>query len=195
MSEPKWLAQLPAEPAGAFPECVDDEIDLHDARYVGASLSSATVAERPEIVNVVLDGCDIAGFIGSEGRADRALLKDCRLRGTAWVNGLVRDVHFDSCVAAETSFRFTEFRHVVFKDCKLPAIDFTNATFDDVRFENCELTRATFDHVRTLPGVRIEHCELTDCSGVDALRGASVHPDDVTSLAQSMARAIGLIVE
>ena len=194
MTVPKWLAQVPTEPESEFSAC-DDGVELHDQRFVGASLAMAEAADRPEIVNVALERCDIAGFVGDDGRADRVLLQETRLRGVTWANGLIRDVQFIGVIAAETSFRFTELRRVVFRDCKLPAIDFTRATFDDVRFENCELVGAMFDHVRISGVVRIEHCDLMRCSGAEGLAGASIHPDDLLSFGPSMAQALRITVE
>jgi uncharacterized protein YjbI with pentapeptide repeats len=195
VTEPKWLGQLPPEQETAFPECDDDVVDLHDQRFAGASLVAATVTERPEIINVAFDQCDIVGLVANDGRADRVLMTGSRLRGVTWSNGLIRDARFLGVLAMETSFRFTELRRVGFRDCKLPGVDFTRATFDDVRFENCELVGATFEAARLNGQLRIEHCNLTGCSGVQALRGASIHADDLISLGPSMAEALGFRVE
>src|SRR3954452_15595853 len=135
MTSPKWMGQLPQEQAATFPRGADDVVDLHDRRFVGASVAKPTSVERPEIVSVALERCDIAGFIGQHGRAERVLVEGTRLRGVIWANGIVRDVHFVEAIALETSFRFSELRRVLFRDCKLAGIDFTRATFDDVRFE------------------------------------------------------------
>jgi uncharacterized protein YjbI with pentapeptide repeats len=194
VTDPKWLAQLADEPTGKFPSC-DDGVDLHDQRFVGAMVATVEAAQRPEIVNVALERCDIAGFVAEHGRADRVVLAESRLRGVTWANGVIRDVRFIGVTAAETSFRFSELRRVVFRDCKLPAIDFTRATFDDVRFESCELVGAIFDHARISGPVRIEHCDLTHCSGAEALAGASIHPDNLLTFAPSMAQALGFTIE
>jgi uncharacterized protein YjbI with pentapeptide repeats len=197
VADPRWVAQLPQESESTFPDSCGDEdpVDLHDRRFTGAVVASAASTERPEIVNTVFERCDVAGFVGQHGRAERVLLTETRLRGALWSNGLVRDAQFTGVIALETSFRFSELRRVLFRDCQLPGIDFTRASFDEVRFENCDLVGATFDAARASGPLRIERCDLTNCSGVEALRGASIHPDDLMAFAPSMARALGFIVE
>lgn len=196
MSQPKWLAALPAADAAveAFPECVDGELDLHRLRVVGATVASAVVVDRPELVDVALLRCDVAGFVGRNGRAARVLVEDSRLRGVTWANGVVEDVLFERVTAADLSLRFSKLRRVVFRDCQLPELDLTEAGCDDVRFERCDLRAAKFHHAR-VGALRLEGCDLTGCTGAEALRGASVHGDDLMTLAPSLAAALDITVE
>jgi len=63
-----------------------------------------------------------------------------------------------------------------------------------VRLERCVLTGARF-HRAKVKELRIEGCDLTGCSGAEALAGASVHPDDLAQLAPSLAAAVGIRLE
>lgn len=197
MAAPAWQNALPStdDALSTFPDCSDDDqFELIESRIVGASSATAAFHERPEIVNVALDRCDVTGFGATAGRADRVQITDSRLRAFTWANGMVQDVELSGVAGAEVTFRFSTLRRVTFRDCELPGLDFTEVTFDDVRLERCNLAGAQFDKAR-VKALRIEGCDLTGCSGAGALGGASVHPDDLIALAPSMAGALGIKVE
>lgn len=195
MTSPAWTGQLPPESTAVdrFPDCEDDELDLHDVYVRGAAGGTSGVLDKPEVVNVVLDGCDIAGYVANGGRADRLLVKQSRLRGVTWAAGLLRDIVLEGVIGDDVSLRFSTLRRVVFRDCTLPGIDLTEVTLDEVHFERCQLAGARL-HGAKVQQLRIEGCDLTACSGAAALAGASVHPDDLASLAPSLAEALGLTV-
>jgi uncharacterized protein YjbI with pentapeptide repeats len=192
-----WLSKLPPATAGVseFPICdEDDAFELLDVHIADASSAVALFLERPELVNVVLERCDVAGFGATEGRADRVLVARSRLRGVTWANGVVQDVELDGVSGSEVSFRFSLLRRVTLTDCQLPGLDFTETVFDSVRLERCDLTGARFDHAH-VKSLRIEGCDLSECTGVEALSGASIHPDDLLAFGPSMARALGMTIE
>jgi len=191
-----WIARLPdeAHAAGEFPPCDEQEpLELLDLRITGATSVTDQLFQRPELVNVVLDRCDIAGFTGREGRAERVLVTDSRLRGVTWVNGVLQDVILDGLTGEEVSLRFSTLRRVTLRDCRLPGLDLTEVTLDDVRLERCTLPGAQFNGTR-VKSLRIEGCDLSGATGVAALAGASIHPDDLLALAPSLAEAVGMSV-
>jgi uncharacterized protein YjbI with pentapeptide repeats len=185
----------PATVLDKFRACEDEEdLEVLDTRYAGATSTEAVVLDRPEVVNVVLEGCDLTGVLGRSGRANRVEVRDSRLRAVTWVDGIVQDVVFDTVTAADLSFRFSTLRRVVFRDCTLPGLDLTDVTFDNVRFERCDLSRAVFDRAK-VKALRLEGCQLVGLTGADSLSGASVHPDDLLELGPSLATALGITVE
>jgi uncharacterized protein YjbI with pentapeptide repeats len=191
-----WISRLPppADATSEFPACdPDDQLELHGVRVADATSSTSEVCERPEIVNVALDRCDIAGFTGREGRAERVHISGSRLRGVTWVNGVLQDVVLEGVIGDEVSLRFSTLRRVTLRDCTLPGLDLTEAKLDDVRLERCSLPGAQFNSAR-VKGLRIEGCDLSGASGAAALAGASIHPDDLLTLAPSLAEAIGMTV-
>jgi uncharacterized protein YjbI with pentapeptide repeats len=191
-----WVERLPpeAELVDSFPSCDEDGVELRDLAVGGARLSLTDVLEKPELVNLRLRQCDLAGVVAVEGRADRVLIDDCRLRGVSWTNGLLRDVGLRMVTGTDLSVRFSTLRRVVFRDCDLAGIDVTEAVLEDVRFERCRLPGAQFHRAR-VTSLRIQGCDLSGASGVEALAGASIHPEDVQGLAASMAVALGLKLE
>lgn len=190
------MEQLPAaaDALDAFPPCGDEGIELRDLAVAGATFGLTDVAEKPELVNLQLRHCDVAGFVARGGRADRVLVQGGRLRGVTWASGVLRDVELSEVEAGDLSLRFSTLRRVVFRDCVIPGLDLTEAVLDDVRFERCRLPGAQF-HRAQVTSLRIEGCDLSGASGVDALAGASVHPDDALSLAAGMAAALGIRLE
>ena len=192
-----WRDQLPADARATnrFPRVVDaDGLELHDVRVVGASAALADVYERPELVNVALESCDIAGFVGRDGRGSRVLVEDSRLRGASWIAGLVQDAALERVTGSDVSFRFSTLRRVVLRECVIDRLDLSEVTLDDVRLEHCVLRGANL-HRAKVSRLRIEHCDLTGCTGAEALAGASVHPDDILALGPSLADALGLTIE
>ena len=196
MKPPPWIARLPdAEAAvSAFPERDDlDQLELTDLRVVGASAVLDELSERPELVNVVLERCDVAGFTGRDGRAERVVISGSRLRGVTWVNGVLQDVLLEGVTGDEVSLRFSTLRRVTFRDCLLPGLDLTEAKLEDVRLERCSLPRAQLNGAK-VKSLRIEGCDLSGLAGAAALAGASIHPDDLLALAPSLAEAVGMTV-
>jgi uncharacterized protein YjbI with pentapeptide repeats len=197
VTAPAWMRGLPkdADAVSAFPACDEEEpFELGDLHIVDASSAVAVFLDRPELVNIAMQRCDVAGFGATEGRADRVLIEQSRLRNVTWASGIVQDGELDHVIGSEVSFRFSTLRRITFRDCKLPELDLTEVTFEAVRFERCDLSGAHFDHAR-VKSLRIEGCDLTGCSGALALAGTSIHPDDVLSLGPSLATALGLTIE
>lgn len=192
-----WLDRLPPEedardsfPTGAG----DDELELHDVRVVGAGATRTGVLERPELVNVALERCDVAGLVARNGRAARLHVAHSRLRGLTWAGGALQDVVVDTVTGSDVSLRFSTLQRVTFRDCTLPGLDLTETTLDQVRFERCALPAAQF-HGAKVKDLRIAGCDLTGCTGAESLAGASVHPDDLLTLAPSLAHALGLTLD
>jgi len=192
-----WIERLPpAEHAVAeFPACDTDEaFELQDLYVDGASAASVETFEKPEIVNVAMHRCDIAGFVAQGGRGSRVLLAECRLRGVSWAGATIQDAVVRDVRGADFSLRFSTLRRVVFNDCDIQNLDLSEVTFDDVLLQRCVLRGAEFHRAR-VKQLRIEGCDLSGCTGAESLGGASVHPDDLLNLAPSLATALGLRVE
>jgi uncharacterized protein YjbI with pentapeptide repeats len=194
VDEPAWIAQLPAEAVHDFPPLTDDVLDLRDVRVIDALVTTENPLEKPEIVNVAIERCDIAGVVALDGRVHRLLVSGSRLRGVTWGAAMLQDVVIDTTTGGDVSLRFSTLRRVTFRDCVLPELDFTEVTFDGVRIERCVLAGARF-HRAKVKSLRIEGCDLTGCTGAEALAGASIHPSDLTQLAPSLAAALDIKVE
>lgn len=172
----------------------DEPLDLRDRTYRNERLGPADLVAHSEIVEVVLEECDVIGVLAQDSRLERVTITGGRLRGVTWGAGLIRGVTLDGVSAAELSCRFSTLRVVTIRDSQLPKADFTEVEFDKVVLERCDLRGARFDHAK-VKSLRISGCNLAGASGAVDLRGASMELDDVLSLAPSLARENGITIE
>lgn len=170
---------------------VDDEpLDLEDVtltgeRFVGMEL------DRPQLVNLTVDSCDLSGVVMSSYAARRAKVMRTRIRDCVWAGGIMQDCGFEDCPSERWSLRFSTLQRVAFTDCAFVAGDFYGVTFDKVTFERCDLSGAHFDNA-TVKELTLRSCTLLGVTGAMSLRGASVDLDDLAGLAPSLAREAGL---
>ena len=172
----------------------DDPIELSGKTWHGERLGPADFAPNSELVDLTLTECDVIGVLADKSRIERVFITNSRLRGTTWAGGVVRGVVLENVTGTDLSFRFSSLRSVTIRDSQIPGLDFTSAEFDDVRFERCTLHRAVFDHAR-VKSLRIEACDLAGSTGVINLRGASIDADVALSIAPTLARESGFLVE
>jgi uncharacterized protein YjbI with pentapeptide repeats len=170
-------------------DCDDDIRDLW--------LSGARVLEldldRPELLDVRLEDCDVSGVVMTGGVIRRMSLTRTRVRGVTFAKGQYDDGVLVDCTTSELSFRFSRLRHVTFTDCDLAGVDFSNTTFEHVTIDGCDLQRARFDAaiVRCLS---ITNCNLVGVYGVSGLRRAQLDASDLPGLATSLAQDIGILI-
>jgi uncharacterized protein YjbI with pentapeptide repeats len=183
--------QLTAEtPSTEAPTDCDD--DVHDLWLAGARVLELDL-DRPELVDVQLEDCDVSGVVATGAVARRVVLTRTRLRGVTFVKGQYDDGVVTECSTSELSFRFSRLRRVVFRDCDLSGADFYNASFDHVTIDRCDLQRARFD------GAKVTCLSITDSNllgirGVAGLKGAQLDVSDLPALAQSLATEAGIVL-
>jgi uncharacterized protein YjbI with pentapeptide repeats len=178
------------EPATEAPTDCDEDIHdlwLKDARVLELDL------DRPEILDVRLEDCDVSAVVATGFIARRMELRGTRLRGVTMVKGQYDDGIIMGCTTSELSFRFSRLRRVVFRNCDLSGIDFYNTTFDHVTIDNCDLQRANFD-AALVKCLAITGCDLAGLNGVSGLKGAQLDASDLPNLAQSLARDVGIVI-
>ena len=162
-----------------------DGLTLTGERYVGLEL------ERPQLVDVTVDGCDLSGVVMSSYAVRRAKVARTRIRDCVWGGGIMQDCTFDECPSERWSMRFSTLQRVTFADCTFVGGDFYDVTFDKVTFERCDLSGAKFDSA-TVKELTLKSCTLLGVTGALSLRGAAVDLDDLPGLAPSLAREVGL---
>jgi uncharacterized protein YjbI with pentapeptide repeats len=177
-----------AAPATAAPEC--DGEDINDVWLTNVRVLELDL-DRPELVDVRLEDCDVSGIVADNFIARRIELKNTRLRGITFATGQLDDGLLLDCATDEFSLRFSRIRRVVFQDCDLTGADFYRASFDHVTFENCNLQRARFD-AAAVSCLRITNCNLAGVTGAFGLKGAQLDASDLPALAVSLAREAGI---
>jgi uncharacterized protein YjbI with pentapeptide repeats len=166
---------------------------IGNAEPAAALIGDCDDLDRPELVDVRLDDCDVSGVIASDFIARRLELRRTRLRGVTFAGGQVDDGLIEDCSTSELSLRFSRLRRVVFRNCDLSAADFTSTTFDHVTIEGCDLQRARFD-AATVNCLAVMNCTLTGITGVGGLKGAQLDASDLPNLAQSLAAETGILI-
>jgi len=170
---------------------VDDEpVELDGVTLTGERFVSLEL-DRPQLVDLTVDGCDLSGVVMSSYAVRRAKVLRTRIRDCVWGGGIMQDCTFDECPSERWSLRFSTLQRVTFTDCAFTGGDFYGVTFDKVIFERCDLSGAHFDSA-TVKELTIRSCTLLGVTGALSLRGASVDLDDLPGLAPSLAREAGL---
>jgi uncharacterized protein YjbI with pentapeptide repeats len=175
---------------GAAPEGCDD--DIHDLWLTGARVLDRDL-DRPEILDVRLEDCDLSGVVATGFIARRVELRRTRIRGVTLVKGQYDDGVIEGCTTSDLSFRFSRLRRVVFRDCDLSGADFYAAGFDHVSIDGCDLQRASFDGA-IVKCLAITNCNLAAIAGVAGLKGAQLDASDLPNLAQSLASDAGILI-
>ncbi|MFF2085559.1 pentapeptide repeat-containing protein [Nocardia sp. NPDC058176] len=174
------------------------EAHVHGASFEGCLFDSVrfpSTLRQATITESALRVCDLANVQADDSSMFETVIEHGRITGLSWTAGVLRDVLIESTRADLASFAESRLRSVVFRDCDLRQADFQRTEFRNVRFERCNLTAARFNDARPQQNLRFEDCDLTAVSGLTALRGATIQGGDLESLAATLARELGIVVE
>jgi uncharacterized protein YjbI with pentapeptide repeats len=187
--EPNLSAEAPV----TDPEDVlNDDGDIKDL-WLSQTRIVALELDRPELLDVRLDDCDISGLNATDFVARRVHMSGTRMRGVMFAKGQFEDSVIANCTTDELSFRFTKLKRVIFRDCDLSGADFYSTTFEHVTIEGCDLQRAQFDAATSIC-LTITNCQLAGVSGITGLRGALLDASDLPAMSIALAREIGIKV-
>jgi len=143
--------------------------------------------------DAVLEGVDFSNIRADGAELVRVEIRNSRLTGIEWHEGLLRDVLFDGCRLDLASFRFSTFERVAFRDCRLDEADLYAVEAKSLVLESTSLVRAKLSQAR-LAAAEVRGCELAEISGVDGLRGAAMTWPDLVQLTGAFAAAVGVSV-
>lgn len=150
-------------------------------------------ADAWRLVDVDARGVDVAGANLDRFSVRRAAFEESRFRALAAPKASLVDVAVERCTADGLWLRFARLQRVAFHECTLAGADFGGARLDRVTFDRCDLTGARFDDVEVV-AMRFRGCTLEGVRGALSLRGASLGPADLVSLAPALAAEAGLTV-
>lgn len=189
--EQKGVVISDVDLADADPDVELEAIDIEAS--VLSRLQSNGRPLRARLDGVDLVGCDFANSELDESWWYDVLTVDCRLTGSSLKKVKLSRVTFDRSAMSLVSFEDSTLAHVRFHGCDLRGVDLTGATLTDVRFEDCEL-----DEFVTM-GTTLERVDLSSSDlgrNIDAagLRGATIDPDQLLSIAHQLARKHGIEV-
>lgn len=170
-----------------------DFAEISASRFEGGTLAD-TDWHRCSLVDVVVDGVDLANARFVESLWRRMRLERCRLTGVVLAGCILEDVTFAGGVLDLTNWRFAQLTRVRFEACTLTGADFLEAHLNDVSFEGCDLSGAQFSQARCRR-TRLSGCRLDAVQGVTGLAGATIAPTDLLSLTEQLAEALGIGVD
>ena len=167
--------------------------EISGSRFTGGSLAD-TDWHRSSLVDVVLEGVDLANCRFVESLWRRVRLDRCRLTGVMLAGCIVEDAVITGAVLDLANLRFAQFTRVRFDGCTLTGADLVEARLQDVSFEGCDLSGVEFSQAHC-QRVRIAGCRLEGLRGVTGLTGATIAPTDLLSLTEQLAAALGIHVD
>lgn len=147
--------------------------------------------QRPQLLDVRADVCDLAAAEWHKARLNRVALQGCRLLGWKLAESTLDNVLFADCAADLAAFWSSRFRATRFERCVLTEASFEGAQLDGVIFRDCDLQRANFEGAR-LHGADFRGSNLAGMVvGINELQGAMIEPAQALHLAS----LLGLIVK
>lgn len=193
-------------------DTVDDEADITEAmvrgdfagselhlvafrqcRIEGATFTGSRFV-RPTFVDCVVVDSDLSGVVLEDGRLERVEFHRCRLSGLQAPKTQFTDVAFIDCKADAVSFRMTVWERAELRDCNLVDGDFYGAKLPGSRIQGCDLAKADLSKA-DLAGARLQHSNLADVRGGDALRGVTISSDQLIPAALAVFAALKIRID
>jgi uncharacterized protein YjbI with pentapeptide repeats len=167
----------------ALDESLLEKVTLAEARLERLGLSDAE-----------LKACDFSAARCPENSIIRVRITDSRMTGVDLSRGTLKDVVFENCKLDMANFRFAKLTRVQFIDCILNEADFQRAELKDVAFLSSHLEKVEFSQAR-IKDVDARTSELVDIRGWQSLRGLTIDPVQLITIAPQLAQELGLAIE
>jgi uncharacterized protein YjbI with pentapeptide repeats len=174
-------------------EVVAEHVEFSGCRLTRCNLGGSDL-DKPILVDVVLEHCDLANARWSDASATRLAVSSSRLTGFAGPGMSLQHTTIRDSVLDFSSFRFAKFVKVEFTDCRLQNADFVSADVSGTVFRRCDLTAVEFSQVRASGAVFVD-CTWDGTRGIGSLAGATIansSPIDSLAVAAAMASALDI---
>ncbi|WP_216843371.1 pentapeptide repeat-containing protein [Phytoactinopolyspora alkaliphila] len=193
----------PLRPGAEYDTVLFDSLDFQDAEASGARFMECA------FTTVTFSGGSV------RCRFNEVWLRAVRVVGAELIEADWLDTTVLSSAFSGIEAYSSQFRRVVFEDCKFDSVNFRAAQFSDVVFEGCLLDevdwsgahlsgvsfpRSTLRGVR-MPGVTMERVDFRGAAqlhladGYGSLRGATVDGDQLAGIAPMLAAELGITVD
>ncbi|TDO45820.1 uncharacterized protein YjbI with pentapeptide repeats [Kribbella sp. VKM Ac-2527] len=174
-------------------DLVAEHLELSGSRLTRCRLGGSDL-DKPILVDVVLDHCDLANARWSDAAVTRMRVTSSRLTGFAGPGLSLLHVTVRDSVLDFSSFRFAKFVRVEFTDCRLQNADFVSADLSGTVFRRCDLTTAEFSQAKAR-GAIFADCTWEGTRGIASLSGATIanaSPIDTLAVTAAMASALDI---
>ncbi len=168
-------------------------VDLSGCELSGTRLSSSSWL-RCSLHDCRLTGCDVANVTLEQTGLRRVCIEGARLTGFTSGSTPHRDLTVGDCQAELSVWRQARLERAAFTGCRLGRSDWVGATLTEVTFTDCDLSGADLSQCR-MRSVSFRGCRYDGIRGLDGLRGATVHVDDLLGLQTAMAAELGIRVQ
>lgn len=170
-----------------------EEAEIEQCRLLRVALAGAGI-RRLTIVDSVIDHGDWANATFESCGFRRVHIKESRMTGVCFIDGMVRDVEFRDNKLDLANWRANTFTNVHFVQCDLAGADFSGADLRGVVFTGCGLGGAQFSNVKA-SGALFMDCDLAGIGGIGSLAGATIRSGDLLALTGLLARELDLTIE
>lgn len=189
---PRWIDEGEIGDHFVVAEALVDSLDAHsceaeDVSFDRAVLKRVDLGESQlrllQLLDVRLEGCDLASARWEKAHIQRAELLSCRLVGFSLLDAQCDNMLIQRCNAEAGRFWNTSFRASRFEHCSLKAASFENSDLSGVLFHKCDLREADLRRAK-LKGADIRGCQIDGAQiGVSELKGLIVSPAQAVELA------------
>jgi uncharacterized protein YjbI with pentapeptide repeats len=124
----------------------------------------------------------------------RCTFAKSQMTGLQLPEGNFKHVIFKNCRMNLTNFRNAVFENCMFDDSDLSEADFAGSQFTNVLFLNCKLENTAFSHCRNLR-LEFEHSSLALIQGVDGLKRSVISEQNLFELAPQLAEELDIAIK
>ena len=193
LDEPTLDGWSESSVSGTWPEHVDGRLLLTACRLERASLVGARLAGS-RLVDVIIDGADLAGVRWDETSMTRVEIRDSRLSGAQLAQARLRDVRFVGCHLDEVNLRMAHGERVRFERCRMRRAELIGARFVDVAWWDCDLTDAEVSRIE-LTNAQLHGSTIDGLRGAHSLAPITIDEAQFPVLAAHLLAAAGVTVE
>lgn len=165
-------------------------VELRESRWVGADLAGRRITGLHGR-DVAFEHCDLSGAVLDGAVLTRVTFTDCRLTGLQLGGAELADVRITDCRADLVSLRMTRARYLLVENTSLPALDLYAFTGTDCGLIGCDLTGVNVAEAR-FTNLQLHGSVVDDVTGVLALRGARISPDQLVPIGAALLAALDI---
>ena len=170
-----------------------ERVSITRSTLVGVRLTGVQL-RRPELTDVALVDCDLAGAVVEEGWFVRVSFTRCRLSGADLGGAELTDVRFVDCQLDELGLRMVAAARLVVEGCSATGVDLYRARLAGSTWNRTDLTGAELSGA-DLARARLHGSTIAELRGASALKGAVIDPDQVVAVGLALIADSGIVID
>lgn len=170
-----------------------ERVCITRSTLVGVRLTAAQL-HRPELTDVALVDCDLAGAVVEEGRFVRVSFIRCRFSGADLGGAQLTDVRFLDCQLNDLSLRMVAAARLAVEGCSATGIDLYRARLAGSTWHRTDLTGAELSGA-DLARARLHGSTIAELRGASALKGTVIGTDQVAAMGLALIADSGIVID